>query len=95
MGEFIIVAGIVIIFLTWRFFVRLKKSKVNYHKNGAYTVIKHVHGHEYHMTFAPGERVKIDFKEPKDILCPYCKYRLPKMPARRRQDPRQLLIRTL
>ena len=39
------------------------------------------------MKFAPNEKVKIDFKEPEDILCPYCKYRFPKMPARSRKCP--------
>lgn len=99
MGEFIIIAIIVIVFFTWQLFIRKKnkmnrrwdrsmgKNVVNYHKDGTYTIIKHVDGLEYHMKFAPNEKAKIDFKEPKDILCPYCKYRFPTMPARSRKCP--------
>jgi hypothetical protein len=101
MGEFIIVAIVIIGILTWQFFTRFKKTKLNhkldwssmeqnevkYHNDGTYTVIEHVNGLERHLKFAPNEKVKINFKEPKDILCPYCKYRFPKMPARSRKCP--------
>jgi len=81
MSEFIIVIIIVIGFFTWRFFARLKS------KDGTYTVVEHRNGFKYHMTFARNESVKINFKDLEDILCPYCKYRFPKMLARSRKCP--------
>ena len=97
MGEFIVVA--IIFLFAWQIFKKLKKSKltygsngseeknIRYHSDGTYTVIKNVNGLETQMTFAPNEKVKINFKEPDDILCPYCKYRFPKMPAKSRKCP--------
>lgn len=101
MSELIVIAIIIVVFLTWQHFVRLKKSNLSYrrdrsgekstvkqHDEGSYIVIERVGGIERHLKFAPNKEAKIDFKEPKDILCPYCKYRFPKMPARSLKCPK-------